>query len=273
MEIKEIYYVTPTNLNGDIKNHIPKQQIVSLEEAAKIANSGTYKYFISQSQIPNIRTPLCESVNVYKETVIGNKTITKILTPSDFLINALVIDFFRQLSDYIDEFVTQVEVKPFKLKQDTYITGLKRTGVAQVQAHVKNIKTLMIKLNEYTTEMKLKETPEEEMWIDCELLDKNILLTTFAKIKNYVLTLNNFEVANINYKLKTEKDNLCSQEEVIIYDNKIFACKETIAKRKLCSLFKSKIIHYENNQIVTKENQISNSVTTLTDEEFANMPL
>lgn len=174
-----------------------------------------------------------------------------------------IIEFFKYLNQLTNTFVTSIEVKPIRIKKDIYITGFKRIGISTIEAHVKNLKQLMIKKDENSMEIMLKEIPEGEMWIDVDILANNTVREAFNEIRNYFYQLKTFEIAQIQYKLKTEKDNLCAQEETIIYDNKRIACREIIAKRKLCSMFKSHFIHF--GEKIPQYKQI------LTDEEIAEM--
>lgn len=178
-----------------------------------------------------------------------------------------LVEFFKYLNQVTDMFVTSIEVAPIRIKKDMYITGFRRIGISFIEAHVKHIKQVMIKTNEFSMEMPLKETPEEEMWIDTDLLAPEIVRGAFNDLRNYFFQLKGFEIAQIQYKLKSEPDNLCSQEEVIIYDNKRIACKETIAKRKLCTQFKSHFSHF-GGKVEDGKPQYQK---TLTDEEIAEM--
>ena len=116
-------------------------------------------------------------------------------------------------------------------------------------------------------EMPLKETAEEEMWIDTDLLAPGIVRGAFNGLRNYFFQLKEFEIAQIQYKLKSEPDNLCSREDVIIYDNKRVAARETIAKRKLCIKFKSHFSHF-GGKVEDGKPQYQKA---LTDEEIAEM--
>ena len=178
-------------------------------------------------------------------------------------------DFFKYLNESLDKFVTGIEVKPIRIKKDMYITGFRRDGISQFEAHVKRIKQLLIKTNDYTMEMPLKDTPEAEMWIDVELLSPQTVREAFNDLRNHFFTLKGFVIAELNYRLKNETDNYSSHDETIIYDIKRTAAKETIAKRKLCSVFKSKFINWgELDKTENKEKQY-----TISDEEFADMAL
>lgn len=190
------------------------------------------------------------------------------MTEKGTLINDMgLVEFFKYLSQVTDMFVTGIEVAPIRIKKDMYITGFRRIGISFIEAHVKHIKQLMIKTNEFSMEMPLKETAEEEMWIDTDLLAPGIVRGAFNDLRNYFFQLKGFEIAQIQYKLKSEPDNLCSQEEVIIYDNKRIACKETIAKRKLCTQFKSHFSHF-GGKVEDGKPQYQKA---LTDEEIAEM--
>ena len=188
------------------------------------------------------------------------------MTEKGTLINDMgLVEFFKYLNQVTDMFVNGIEVAPIRIKKDMYITGFRRIGISLIEAHVKHIKQLMIKTNEFSMEMPLKETAEEEMWIDTELLSPGVVRGAFNDLRNYFFHLKGFEIVQIQYKLKSEPDNLCSQEEVVIYDNKRIACRETIAKRKLCTQFKSHFIHWGEK---TEEKQPQHA---LTDEEIAEM--
>lgn len=178
-----------------------------------------------------------------------------------------LVEFFKYLNQVTDMFVTGIEVAPIRIKKDMYITGFRRIGISLIEAHVKHIKQLMIKTNEFSMEMPLKETAEEEMWIDTDLLAPRIVRSAFNDLRNYFFQLKGFEIAQIQYKLKSEPDNLCSREDVIIYDNKRVAARETIAKRKLSSLFKSHFSHF-GGKVEDGKPQYQKA---LTDEEIAEM--
>ena len=73
-----------------------------------------------------------------------------------------LVEFFKYLNQITDMFVTGIEVAPIRIKKDMYITGFRRIGISFIEAHVKHIKQLMIKTNEFSMEMPLKETAEED---------------------------------------------------------------------------------------------------------------
>ena len=178
-------------------------------------------------------------------------------------------EFFKYLNELLDKFVTGIEVKPIRIKQDMYITGFRKNGITQFEAHVKHIKQLLIKTDDYTMDMPLKDTPEAEMWIDIELLSPQTVREAFNDLRNYFFTLKGFVIAELNFRFKNETDNYSLHEETIIYDVKRTACRETIAKRKFCSVFKSNFINWGKlNGAENKEKQ-----PTISDEEFADMAL
>jgi hypothetical protein len=178
-------------------------------------------------------------------------------------------EFFKYLNELLDKFVTGIEVKPIRIKKDMYITGFRKYGIAQFEAHVKHIKQFLVKTDDYTMEMPLKSTPEAEMWIDVELLSQQTVREAFNDLRNYFYTLKGFVIAELSFRLKNETDNYSLHDETIIYDAKGTAAKETIAKRKFCSVFKSSFTNWGKlNGIENKEKQ-----PTISDEEFADMAL
>ena len=71
-----------------------------------------------------------------------------------------IFDFFKYLNQLTEQFITCIEVAPIRIKRDMYITGFRRIGLSFIEAHVKHIKQLMVKTNEYSMEMPLKN----HMW-------------------------------------------------------------------------------------------------------------
>lgn len=172
-----------------------------------------------------------------------------------------IIDFFVYLSEVVDKYVTAIEVKPVRIKEDLYITGFKRKGLGLVEAHLKEIKSVALKSNDYSIDLPLKGDPEHEMWVDCEVLNETTLRMAYNDIKAHYFTLKSFDVAELKYRLKTPNSSdyiMC--EEVIIYDNKTQACKDTILKRKHNDGFSVKFHHFGETLPVTKK---------VTDLEFA----
>ena len=185
------------------------------------------------------------------------------------MLSTEIIEYFRFLDELLSTTVKQVEVKPIRIKTDMYITGFKRININQVEAHVKRIKTINLKIDEHVYQPMLKDTAEEEMWIDVELMSAETIRSAFNDLRNYFFTLKGFEIANLKYRLKSEPDNLCSHEETIIYDDKKMACRETIAKRKLCTMFQSKFTHWGTGSGTRQAvHQYS-----MSDEDFADMAL
>jgi hypothetical protein len=107
------------------------------------------------------------------------------------------------------------------------------------------------------------------MWIDVELLSPQTVREAFNELRNYFFTLKGFVIAELNFRLKNETDNYSLHDETIIYDVKRTAAKETIAKRKFCTVFKSSFTNWGKlNGAENKEKQ-----PTISDEEFADMAL
>lgn len=171
-----------------------------------------------------------------------------------------IVDYFNYLGETTNQFITGIEVKPISIKKDMYITGFRRIGLTFIEAHVQHIKRLMVRTNDYMMEIPLKSDPEEEMWMDIELLSKDVVKSTFNHLKNYVSKLNGFEILTMEYRDKTFNDaDYVTHEETIIFDDKRTACKTAIKKRKDVTSIKTKFTRY-GGQVETHK---------LTDEEFA----
>lgn len=186
------------------------------------------------------------------------------------ILRQAIVDYFNYLGEITHLFITGIEVKPISIKKDMYITGFRRIGLTFIEAHVQHIKRIILKTTDYTMEMPLKSEAEEEIWMDIELLSKDIVKSTFNHLKNYVSKLNGFEILTMEYRDKTDNDSdYVTHEENVIFDDKKVACKTAIQKRKTTSSIKTKFTHYGNNT----NNMIQIGTHKLTDEEFAETAL
>lgn len=172
----------------------------------------------------------------------------------------IILEFFKLLNEQTKEFVTQIELEPIRIKEDTYITGIKRIGISFFQMHIQNIKHIMLKTNEFTMERALKSEPEEEIWLDIDLIDKDTVNLAFNEIKNKFQQLKTFHVLKMEYRDKTiSTADYITHEEIIIFQDKKLACKTAIKKRKQTTSLKTKFLLFGENNIIQK----------ITDEEFA----
>lgn len=175
-----------------------------------------------------------------------------------------IIDFFRYLNQLTDKFITAIELKPINVKDDIYISGFRRVNLTQIEIHIKRLKQHTIKTNNNTIEINNNDNPIESIWLNVELVSKLMLRIAFNQLRENFFKLNTFQIAELTYKIK-QNDN--TQEEIIIYEDKRTACKETIMKRKNAAAFKSNFIHWGTKQILQP------TTTTITDEDFADMKL
>lgn len=185
------------------------------------------------------------------------------------ILRQAIVDYFNYLGEITHLFITGIEVKPISIKKDMYITGFRRIGLTFIEAHVQHIKRIILKTTDYTMEMPLKSDAEEEIWMDIELLSKDIVKSTFNHLKNYVSKLNGFEILTMEYRDITNNSDYVTHEENVIFDDKKVACKTAIKKRKNTSSMKTKFTHYGNNT----NNMIQIGTHKLTDEEFAETAL
>lgn len=174
-----------------------------------------------------------------------------------------IIDFFAYLSEITDMYITAIEVKPMRIKENLYATGFRRKSLGVVEVHLKEIHKLQLNSNGFTVDLPLRQDADNELWVSAEMLSELVLRGIFNDIRNHFYAIKSFDVAVLNYRLKTEnKSDYILQEEAIIYENKTQACRETIQKRKRCEQFKSKFHHFgngDNGELMKK----------LTDLEFA----
>jgi len=185
------------------------------------------------------------------------------------ILRQAIVDYFNYLGEITNLFITGIEVKPISIKKDMYITGFRRIGLTFIEAHVQHIKRNIFKTTDYTMEMPLKSEAEEEIWMDIELLSKDIVKSTFNHLKNYVTKLDSFEILTMEYRDITNNSDYITHEENVIFDDKKVACKTAIKKRKTTTNMKTKFTHYGNNT----NNMIQIGTHKLTDEEFAETAL
>ena len=185
------------------------------------------------------------------------------------ILRQAIVDYFNYLGEITNLFITGIEVKPISIKKDMYITGFRRIGLTFIEAHVQHIKRIILKTTDYTMEMPLKSEAEEEIWMDIELLSKDIVKSTFNHLKNYVTKLDGFDILTMEYRDITNNSDYVTHEENVIFDDKKVACKTAIKKRKTTTNVKTKFTHYGNNT----NNMIQIGTHKLTDEEFAETAL
>ena len=178
------------------------------------------------------------------------------------------INCFKTINELINEKINEFVFEPIQIQKDVYISGAKKIGINKVEVHVEKRQTItqtriILESSEILQSPKLEDEPYEHMYIDCELIETQIIKDYLNKLKTYINNITELEIVQLQYKLK-DNNNLCTTEEIIAYDNKKTAVKQTIKKRKLASSFKSKFIPWNKNNITKQQ---------ITDEEFANMPL
>lgn len=156
-----------------------------------------------------------------------------------------IIDFFGYMSDLTEHYITSIEVRPIRIKENLYVTGLRRRGLGIVEVHLKDIKKVQLALDGYEMEYPLKQEPDGDLWIEADMLANTTLTTLFNYVKNKFLSLKEFTVAELMYRLKTRSSSdYVMKEEVTVYEDKRLACREVITKRRGCESFKSKFHHF-----------------------------
>lgn len=165
-----------------------------------------------------------------------------------------IIDFLAEISEMTTMYVTEIETKPMRVAGDVYATGLRRSGLGIVEVHLKRLQKTNVKAGEYNMDIFQKE-PEGEIWIYATFLDSIVLRGIFNDIRTHFNSIKSFEVARLNYRLKTDNNSdYIMKEDIIVYDNKGHMCKEVLKRKKLSDMFKSKFQHFDKdsaNKIVT----------------------
>ena len=192
-----------------------------------------------------------------------------------------LIELFKEVGTSIQDYVNAIEINPIRVKNNLYLTGLRRSKLTNFQVHLKELNIITIKTDNLTNniqEIKTQYDTVQEMWLDLDVVNEDNLKQMLKQFKTHTLEMQSFIVTEITFKLKNEKDNYANRQETIIFENKSTACKDIIAKRKQCTTFKSKFTQYAKNKYgqpikQLKYNQDTQSTYTPTEEELANMPL
>lgn len=172
-----------------------------------------------------------------------------------------IIDFFAYMSEVTDMYITAIEVKPMRIKENLYATGFRRRNFGVVEVHLKEIQKLQLDTDGFKVDLPLKT--DGELWFPVDMLTDTIFREIFNDIRNYFYAMKSFDVAELTYRIKTpNKSDYLYAEEHILYESKTQACREIMQKRKLYSQFKSKFHHFgngDNTELIKK----------VTDLEFA----
>ena len=168
-----------------------------------------------------------------------------------------IINLFEHVKQMTKIHVNRIELKPIKIKGNTYLCGIKRHDINKIELHIKKLNIVTIVNNEEL----FNNEPLEEFYLDYELITQDVLQTIFSKFKQYFnQNYNKFIITQITYN---ENNNYANIEENTVYDDKKLACKEIIKLRKIKNNLKSSFKYI---------NQINDDNTT-NDEDFANQPL
>ncbi len=157
-------------------------------------------------------------------------------------INNDILKFFEYLDGITNMTITSIELKPIKIKDDTYISGFKLIGEDIIEAHIKRFKTATTNANGRDEETILKDPPSTSMWLNIALLTQEAIQLSFNGMRDNFYGLKNYEIIDIAYT--RHHDHNRTYTETIIYDDKRTAYKDIIEKRRNCYTFQQKIIHW-----------------------------
>lgn len=170
-----------------------------------------------------------------------------------------ITDFLKLASDMTNSYITCIEVKPVRMKDNVFISGFRRHSLGIIDFHLKEIKYTRLNADGYT--MDIPQDADNEMWVRGDMLSDDTIRAAFNEIRNQFFKLKSFTIAELTYREKTaNKSDYVMTEENIIYESKAQACKETIKKRKHCLNFKTKFVNWSEH---------TSNMDNMTDEEFA----
>lgn len=170
-----------------------------------------------------------------------------------------IIELFQYANEFTKEYITQMELIPIYFGNDVYVSGFKLVDYNKVEVHLKRfqcvkIETLTINETHYIT------NPQEEIWVNSNLLDQNRLAVMFSEFKTNFFKLNSFDVVKLEYK----QEGKPLEEHAIIFDNKRIACKTTLNFKKTHPNTTHKILHFGEQE--KKEMTELDIVTSATEE-------
>lgn len=181
------------------------------------------------------------------------------------MISDKIVNYIKCVCCLLDANISCFEVHPISLKGEFFITGFRFTKDEKAEAHIKHYK--YFKLNTIEgVKMELKQVPENEMWIDCSLLDENALTKAFIEAKSVIPKMTNCEIAHITHKPKNASKDSNLIEETILFESKKIAYREVMNIKRNSSEFHVKFTHMSDNY-PQKETHV------ITDEEFADMAI
>ena len=145
-----------------------------------------------------------------------------------------IMTFFDNIDDMLNNFIDRMELTPVQITTNLYITGFKRsqTDYTSLDVHIKEIKK--VKLNNIHASITdeggwYMMEPDNEMWLNCSVLNEKLLQTALDKFITTFGNLNTFHI--MLTKWKDDNDSF-PHVEVALFENKRVACKEALAMRK-----------------------------------------
>jgi len=156
-----------------------------------------------------------------------------------------IVKIFVELQKQIKQNITTIQlITPIKIKENLYINGIRNITVTNTE-----IKLLNIHNNENI-----------EMWVSTDIIQNDLLTLIIYNIKQQIIQIlqENYTILIIQYREHTQKNtDYVTHEEIILFQNKNIAIKETIKIRRKYLQTKTKFIHKN----------------IITDEEFAEKEL
>jgi len=166
-------------------------------------------------------------------------------------IQEIIMAFFDYLNDTTNEEVTQIELNPLFFEYGLHISGFRKQGHDEIEAHLKRLKPIRNSKelsDSFADYFKYTTEPIEEMWINVKLLNAQKLSPLFIEFKDEFFKMNSYELAKITFK----DEHMTMFETIgVIFESKRNACKYTLNFRKLHKSVSQKFLHF--GEIETQE--------------------
>lgn len=162
-----------------------------------------------------------------------------------------IINFFIYLDDLTKESVNSIEITPIMICKELYLVGLRRSELNSFEIHLKKLSKSHINTNTDYYMM----IPQNDMWINMDVINLNTLSSAFITFKANVFKNPSLTQLNLEYKEKNS-DNYATHHEIRLYDDKKLACKQVIEARKIYNAVKSKFTQLGDGIINKTQEQI-----------------
>jgi hypothetical protein len=162
---------------------------------------------------------------------------------TELKLNEIIKALFEYINEFTKEEITQIELAPILCGYGLYLTGFRKQGYEEFEAHIKRLKVFKTeeKVGEEISEFTYATEPMEEMWINTNLLEQLKLSILFHTFKHNFFKMKSFDVAKITYK---DEGMPINDTLGIVFETKRMACRYTLQFRKQHMNVSQKFLHF-----------------------------